>query len=174
MDTFINNELEDIDTDSSIENPSEHNELFDKYTLETFPEPYNSIGQFIMSTISGVAVTYLNKLNNKKEVSYEKDINTYINYCANSPTDNYMEELSLKLHLNLNTESDNNIFKNILCQIKTICINIFNQIITQHYNIFTNYTELNSQELIDTFTKDLLIVLIPMIKYSLISNVITK
>ena len=79
-----NFELSDIDSDEDIE-------------LKDFPEPYNTLGQFIMTAIVGAIVHYIVTFRNKKDIDnkeYHKYINKYFNYCKNSNDDLYINEIN--------------------------------------------------------------------------------
>lgn len=167
-------ELSDIDSDSDIENPSQFNELFDNHLLESFPEPFNIIGQFIMTTINGAAMSYLIKLKNNKSPTYILDIKAYIKYCKNSIDDSYILELSSKLNLNLDDTNDKQKYNKILDNIEIISINIMCDFLNLHTNLFNKYLLIANNDLnVDTFNADIVKNLIPMIKYNLISNVIS-
>jgi len=166
------NNLLDIDSDSDIENPTEHNELLDKLTLECYPDPFNTIGQFIMSAINGASVSYLIKLKESKQTDYISDINIYFRYCKNSPDDSYIQELSSKLKLNTVDNSDNIRLHLIIDQINKISIDLMVNFIKLNKDLFEEYRLLSNAEFdIDIFNANLLKRLIPMIKYSLISNI---
>ena len=63
--------LEDIDTDSDIENPTDYNELFDRLSLDAYPEPFDTIGQLILTAITGASIAHLVKLKeNENNISY--------------------------------------------------------------------------------------------------------
>ena len=68
--------LSDSDSDSdkeyisdSIINTNSIN-LLDKLELEYFPEPFNTIGQILLSAISGASVAYIMNLRSNKYHSY--------------------------------------------------------------------------------------------------------
>ena len=161
--------LIDIDSDSDIENPTEHNEFFDKLTLDSFPDPYNTIGQFIMTAISGASISHLIKLNENKPATYVADIEIYFQYCKNSHDDNYINDLISRLTIDkskLNITMD---------KIKDITIDIMARFIDSNIEIFNKHRSKSDNEFnMDLFNADILKNLIPLIKYSLISNIISK
>ena len=161
--------LVDIDSDSDIESPTEYNEMFDKLSLVYYPDPFNTFGQIIMSAISGASVSYIIKLQTNNVVNYETDLIAYFTYCKNSPEDNYICEITEKLKLN------NEQLVLILNQLQTISINIMTKLIEINSELFESYMNRSPEDFnIDMFNADILKHLIPMIKYSLLSNIKTK
>lgn len=161
--------LIDIDSDSDIENPTEYNEMFDKLSLVCYPDPYNTFGQIIMSAISGASISYIIKLQNGKIADFESDINTYFIYCKNTTEDDYINEITNQLKLN------NEQLVLILDQLQLITTNIMKNLIESNTDLFDSYRLISNDDFnIDTFSADILKLLIPMIKYSLLSNIKTK
>ena len=161
--------LVDIDSDSDIENPTEYNEMFDKLTLDSFPDPFNTIGQFILTAISGASISHLIKLKENKPISYIRDIEIYFQYCKNSPDDNYINDLILRLNTDMTR------LNIILDKIKDITIDIMARFIDSNIEIFNKHKSKSDNEFnMDLFNADILKNLIPLIKYSSISNIISK
>ena len=68
--------------------------------LKDFPEPYNSLGQFIVSTITGAIANYIIIFKNKQNIDYKayhSYINKYFNYCKNTTDDLYINEINSHL-----------------------------------------------------------------------------
>ena len=167
--------LIDIDSDSDIENPTEYNEMLDKLSLAYYPDPYNTFGQLIMSAISGSAMIYLTKLKTNKPTSFETDIKAYFTYCKNSPDDNYIIEISNQLKIDLSDINQKHKLISILDQISIITIDIMTEFIKMNSDLFELYRSKSEEEFnIDAFSADIIKILIPMIKYSLLSNIKTK
>jgi hypothetical protein len=161
--------LIDIDSDSDIENPTEYNEMFDKLSLVYYPDPYNTFGQIIMSAISGASISYIVKLQTNKPTNFESDINAYFLYCKNTSEDDYICEIMSQLKLN----TDQLVL--ILDQLQTITINIMRNLIDSNTDLFNRSIAQSASDFnIDLFSADILKLLIPMIKYSLLSNIKTK
>jgi hypothetical protein len=168
-------DLDDINSDSDIENPTEYNEILDNLTLEYYPDPFNTIGQFIMTAISGAAISHLVRLKENKPISYRTDINIYFQYCKKSPDDNYINELVSRLNLDINEIEDSQRLNMILDQINNISINIMDNFVELHVDLFNKHKSKSEEDFnMDLFNADILKNLIPMIKYSLISNIKTK
>lgn len=108
--------LSDSDSESDNETSqnllNEHKDFFDNLQLQYFPEPYNSIGQFVLSATVGVLMMYINKsrsnLNNSAcnvgtgdagVLSYNEYLDTYFTYCNNTTNDSYLNELLEKINL---------------------------------------------------------------------------
>ena len=156
--------LPDIDSDNG--SPSEFNDYLDNKTLEYFPEPFSTIAQFILSTISGIMTSYIEKQRANKSINYIENINTYFNYCRTTDCDNYIIEIADNLKLDI--KDDKEILNKILDDIENITTNIFNVFInTKLDNIYKSEDNFD----IDTFNINVLKNLIPMIKYSMISHI---
>jgi len=164
--------LVDIDSDSDIENPTDYNEMFDKLSLEYYPEPFDTMGQIIMTAITGASISYLIKLKENKPITYITDIETYFKYCKNSPDDNYVNEILSKFNL---TDTNNIKFSIIMDNIKDISINLMKTFIDNNIDLFDKHKSKSEKDFnIDLFNADIIKILIPMIKYSLISDIKSK
>jgi hypothetical protein len=167
--------LIDIDSDSDIENPTEYNKMFDKLSLAYYPDPYNTFGQLIMSAIGGSSMIYLTKLKANKPTSYETDIEAYFTYCKNSPDDNYIIEITNQLKIDLSDTNQKHKLVLILDQLKIITVNIMTEFVRVNSDLFEFYRSKSDEDFkIDTFSADIIKVLLPMIKYSLLSDIKTK
>ncbi len=162
--------LIEIDSDSDIENPTQYNDIMDKLTLEYFPDPFNTIGQFIMTAISGASISCLIKLRENKLISFTTDIESYFQYCKKTEDDNYINDLIKKLKL----DNNNSKLDLILNKITDISNNIMKDLYNSHSDIFDKHKNIPESDFnIDIFNVDIIKVMIPLIKYSLISNIIS-
>lgn len=169
----IENIIELSDSDSDIENPTNYNEYLDNLTLESFPEPFNIIGQFILSTLTGTLHNYLIKLKANNVVNYIEDLKLYFNYCKNTTNDDYIKEIATYLKLDIIQDKEE--LEKILEKIETITINIFSNFIEIKNDIINHYLCLLDNDFnIDNFNATIIKNIIPMLKYSTISNIKTK
>lgn len=95
----------------------------DNLDLKYYPEPYNTIAQYILSSVVG---SYMAYLNNPKKVVDDmlkfKLVDNYFKYCQNVESDEYLNEIFNSLNL-----SDDN--KNsILDRCKDLAYEIINKI----------------------------------------------
>lgn len=98
----IDNFLEDS-TDSSSESSTEFNNNFlNNLELEYYPEPFKTLGSFILSATVGIMTSHiLNKQN------LENITELYFKYCKNTENDNYIDELIKKINLENNLDKIN-------------------------------------------------------------------
>ena len=111
---FDNFNLSDSESNSELDSEinknllNDNKDFFDNLQLQYFPDPYNSIGQFILSSVVGIAMMYINKRRSNLEskiLSYDEYLDTYFTYCNNTTNDSYLNELLEKINL-IDTESD--------------------------------------------------------------------
>lgn len=167
----IENIIELTDSDSEID-PTNYNEYLDNLTLESFPEPYNIIGQFILSTLTGTLNIYLIKIKANQDIDYIKNLKLYFTYCKNTTTDYYINEIITNLKLNI--IQDKNIIDEIFDKIELVAINILSNFIETKCDIINHYLLENNDLNIDNLNVFIIKNIIPMLKYSMISNIKTK
>lgn len=148
-----NFELSDSAEDSETSFDQETIEVLDKLELKYFPEPYNTIGQFILSSIVGVSTVYIMKLRAHKSVKQSELLDLYFNYCRDVKNDNYILELRKNV--------DN--FTIVLEKIK----NIVNKITTQLSDKFSSYVTIPDDKFsVESFNADIMKNVIQLIKFS--------
>lgn len=148
-----NFELSDLAEDSETSFDQETIEVLDKLELKYFPEPYNTIGQFILSSIVGVSTVYIMKLRAHKSVKQSELLDLYFNYCRDVKNDNYILELRKNV--------DN--FTIVLEKIK----NIVNKITTQLSDKFSSYVTIPDDKFsVESFNADIMKNVIQLIKFS--------
>lgn len=95
----------------------------DNLDIKYYPEPYNTLAQYILSSIVGSYIAYLN--HPKKEVDDMlkfKLVDNYFKYCQNTNSDKYLNEIFNILNLS----DDNKI--DILDKCKNLAYEIINKI----------------------------------------------
>jgi hypothetical protein len=93
MDKFLSEgeklELSDSDSDDGLD--VNNLSYYDTLELIYYPEPYNKFGQFILSTVVGISMTYIKK---NKEIDINKLVDLYFTYCLSvDNNDNYLNEI---------------------------------------------------------------------------------
>lgn len=148
-----NFEMSDFSEDSETSLDQESIETLDKLELKYYPEPYNTIGQFILSSIVGASTVYVMKLRSNKVVEQSKLLDLYFDYCQNVKNDNYILELSKNV--------DN--FKAILNKTK----NVANKIIMQISDKIAYYVTIPDDIFsVESFNADIMKNVIQLIKFS--------
>lgn len=84
----------DIDSSSDIDD-----DILEKLELQYYPEPYKSLGSFILSAVVGIMTSYIL---NKQDL--EKITDLYYTYCKNTENDNYLDEIIKKIGLENNLD----------------------------------------------------------------------
>jgi hypothetical protein len=98
-------ELSDVDSDEYNENYESkndvviNNDMYDQYGLKYFPEPHLTIGQFIMSCVVGILISYYMDIITNKSKPIIKYIESYYKYCKETcEVDDYLMSLLDKIH----------------------------------------------------------------------------
>jgi hypothetical protein len=154
--------LSDFENDETSSDENDFNlnlDLYNKENISTldnldlkyYPEPYNTVAQFILSSVVGTYMAYLNYLNKEgDDMLKTKLVDNYFKYCQSVDTDEYLNELFNKLNL-----SDVNKIV-ILDRCKDLIYELINKI---------NYDNLNNDNLESTNIK-LIQETISIIKFS--------
>lgn len=109
------------------------------FELKDFPEPYNTLGQFIMSTVVGALTNYIMVLRNNKIIDvkeYHNYINKYFNYCKIVNDDDYINQIFKLL------PTDNNDYIDKICETTII---VADNVMLIHDN-YSNYVSLNDKD----------------------------
>ncbi len=109
------------------------------FELKDFPEPYNTLGQFIMSTVVGALTNYIMVLRNNKIIDvkeYHNYINKYFNYCKIINDDDYINQIFKLL------PTDNNDYIDKICETTII---VADNVMLIHDN-YSNYVSLNDKD----------------------------
>jgi hypothetical protein len=176
--------LSDSDSDSDNELNqnllNEHKDFFDNLQLQYFPEPYNSVGQFVLSATVGVLMMYINKSRNNVDntgvLSYNEYLDTYFTYCNNTSSDSYLNELLEKINLidynslkEGNSESieyRNKILK-LLDSLKKYSKEIVGQLFENNIDTLNEYIAMPDSEFkLDSVSVTLIQLLVPLIKFT--------
>ena len=105
-------------------------------------------------------------------INYIDDIKLYIDYCKNTNTDDYINEIAISLELDIIKDKEE--LNKILDDIQKVSINIFNNFVNKTDIINYHLNKFDDDFNIDSFNANVLRTLIPMIKYSMISHIKTK
>ena len=162
-------ELSDSESDDELVFGKTDIDLLDSLQLQYFPEPYNSIGQFLISAIIGSCTSYLARTKDnliKSQNELYTYLDTYTDYCKNVSNDEYINQLYLSLKLDPNNESEkikiNKILDNTKSYANQLLTELVKKILNTHTFIKTASDEIDMQELNQELTNNL----IPMIKFS--------
>lgn len=101
---------DDNDIFDDIQSIKDNIKLFNNTELSKFPEPFNTIAQFIISSLVGVSISYIQA---KKASIYDIMVDTYFKYCKNAIDDKYINDIASILKLD-RTKKDDLIKFNIL------------------------------------------------------------
>ena len=172
-------ELSDTESDSDDEvelNQSNIN-LLNNLELRYFPEPYNSIGQFLVSAIIGVCSSFLmrtkdNLVKDNNEIFTCFD--TYINYCKNVKNDEYINQIYKVLKLDPDTEDDQHKMEIIFNNIKQYANQLLVELIKTDILNNTKYTNQIDNTNMEQFNQDLTNDIIPLIKFSQMVKIFNK
>jgi hypothetical protein len=165
-------------SDSDSDNQENYNlksnlEILDKLDLRYYPEPFNTLGQFLMSVIVGTITAYIFNMRANKIFVLEKSLEAYFDYCKNVKSDNYINELTT--NLKLDTSNTENIIKlNIILEkLKSLSFEIINNLLISNEKKYTRYIELSNTDFnIETVNADMLIDLKQLINLSILIDLI--
>ena len=168
----------DFDSDNKVkyktDNIKIHTNILDKLELQYFPEPYNSLGQFIISSVVGALTTYIMKsrLNNlKNQLEYHTFLDIYYKYCSNTSNDIYINELFLKLKLDLSSDQEE-ILK-ILNKSNIFAKELMDELLDKDEIIINKYIKMPENEFsIESFNTNIMQNIISLIKFSKLSEIL--
>jgi len=173
-DKVINFNLSDCESNSDsdsdnyqcIELVKQNIKIFDNLDLKYFPEPYNSLGQFILSSISGTIITYIVKKRSKQNISeneYIKYLDMYYTYCNSVTTvDNYLNDILKKFNYD---ESDSEQINLFLLNASVYAKEIITLFFNDHSNIYNNFVLISDDDFsIDNLNIEIVKIIIPYIK----------
>jgi hypothetical protein len=162
----INFELSDTESDHGSNTNFDYNvDILDDLELKYYPEPYNTIGQFILSAISGALSSYILSSRAKKNQSYKYHMDSYFLYCKKIKDDEYIDSLLDILKLDKTNDKDNSRFKIILDNINIMCNQLMDElIITDKYKKYLSVS--NEDFSIESFNSDIIKDIIDLIKFN--------
>jgi hypothetical protein len=162
-----NFELSDTDdeNDDDFKTLIEQNKYaLDDIELKYYPEPYNFLGQFIVSAISGAYTIYLINIKNRKlddELEYHKYLDMYYKYCKNTKNDDYITKLCSNLKIKDTDDKYNTIFD----KSNQLCKKIMDEMIKLKIS-----DKITNIDISDKFNFELFNLITPFIKFSDINN----
>lgn len=174
------------DNETNIDIAKSNTILLDKLELQYFPEPYLSLGQFILSSIVGASVAFIVKSRADKTINslaFNNYLDIYYKYCNNSSTsDDYLNELLVKFNF-LNNESSETLESNQTQanEKNTNLLNKSNEYAKELASIFfvenidilnTNLNLSDVEFNIEQLNVELVKKIVPMIKFSKLSQII--
>ena len=170
-------DMSENDTDSDISNEinnefESHIEYLNKLELKYYPEPYNSLGQFILSSIVGSTTSYILSLRTTKSqtINYHTYLDSYNKYCKNAHNDEYLKNLKQILKIDDQTESSLK-FSLLMDNINKTSKEIMDNFIQIKFDSYIKYLE----ESVDTFSleklnSNIIFDVLPLIKFSTLYN----
>jgi hypothetical protein len=154
----------DFKTDSS---------LLDKLELQYYPEPFNTLGQFMVSAISGAASSYILSSRAQINRSHKDHLNAYFAYCKKIDTDDYVDSIYLALKLDKNSDEDKVKFEIVLERINNVCEQIMNELIQSTTEKYAKYILASNEDFsIESFNADVIKDVIGLIKFSKIADLV--
>lgn len=158
---YENFELSDSDDDEeykTIINENKH--VLNDLELKYFPEPYNFLGEFIISAIVGAYTIYLINIKNKKvmeENEYNDYLDVYFKYCSKTTNDNYITDLCSHLNLKANDKQ----YVSIIEKSNKLCKNIMDKLVKLNLS-----DKLSEIEVSDKFNLELFNLVVPFVKFN--------
>lgn len=154
----------DIKTDSS---------LLDKLDLKYYPEPYNSLGQFMVSAISGATCSYILASRAKNIKPHNEYLKAYFSYCKKIEADDYVESILTALKLDRSNTEDNIKFEIILESVLNVCNKLMDELIESFTEKYEKYILCSDEDFsIDSFNLDVIKDIIGLIKFSEIADLV--
>lgn len=185
---LTNFNLSDSESDSDGESFNDiaksNSELLDKLELQYFPEPYLSLGQFILSSIVGASVAFIVKSRSNININssaFNDYLDIYYKYCGNSAvSDDYLNELLLKFNFINCEQLDETKQKETNDKINLLLIKSNNYAKEIASAFFTEYTDILNTNLnltdsefnVEQLNIKLVKKIIPMIKFSKLSQIV--
>jgi len=167
----MNNQEKENQTNISTESESsEDSELdlniLDDVGIKFYPEPYKTIGEFMLYTIVGASTNYIANLRLGRRTNINNMIDNYIKYCKNVETDVYISGMKNKLNLT-NNKTDNEKFQKILENIIDSIKKIIDTITKNSHTKYEQFISVSESELkIEAFLELIMADVIPEIKLS--------
>jgi len=147
--------------------------LLDELDLQYYPEPYNTLGQFMVTAISGAASSYILLSRAKINRKYVDHLNAYFSYCKKAESDEYIESILTALKLDRSNEEDHIKFEIILDKINNVCNQLMDELIESTVDKYSKYILASDEDFsIESFNADILRDIISLIKFSKIVDLI--
>jgi hypothetical protein len=147
--------------------------LLDKLELQYYPEPYNALGQFIVSAISGTASSYILSSRAKVSRKYKDHLNAYFAYCKKVESDEYVDSILSTLKLDRTNEEDKIKFEVIMERTNKVCSELMDEFIESTVDKYAKYILASDEEFsIELFNADVIKDIIGIIKFSKISEIV--
>jgi hypothetical protein len=138
---------DDIFNDFDNDEEANINEIFkdpkicDTLEIDDFPEPYKTIGYFMLSALSGATVAYImnarNTSNDKvKKVTPNEYFDIYFKYCSGVKNDDYINEIAKKLKFDLSIDDDAHNFTTILSKLNESSKMLMDEIVENKYDTY--------------------------------------
>lgn len=171
--TYDIGKIDFSDSDGSDNDYSTNIDLLNKLELRYFPEPYDTIGQFILSSIVGACTSYIMNLRANKSVDYSKFINAYYKYCKTVLNDDYINEIKKNLSIDASKTEDNNKFEQILDKTSDTAKELMSKLIDINGPLFDKFKDQSNETFsVESFNSAIIKELIPLIKFEKIINLI--
>jgi hypothetical protein len=156
-----------------------NSELLDKLDLKYFPEPYNTLGQFMVSAISGATCSYILASRAKNIKPHNEYLKAYFSYCKKIESDDYVESILTALKLDRSNTEDNIKFEIILERILNVCNKLMNELMesftekSEKSEKYEKYILCSDEDFsIDSFNLDVIKDIIGLIKFSEIADLV--
>ena len=153
-----------------------NSELLDKLDLKYYPEPYNTLGQFMVSAISGATCSYILASRAKNIKPYNEYLKAYFSYCKKIESDDYVESILTVLKLDRSNTEDNIKFEIILERILNVCNKLMDKLMesfTEKSEKYEKYILCSDEDFsIDSFNLDTIKDIIGLIKFSEIAELV--
>jgi hypothetical protein len=147
--------------------------LLDKLELQYYPEPFNTLGQFIVSAISGATSSYILSSRAKINRPYKDHLNAYFAYCRKVESDHYVESIITALKLDKNLDEDKVRFEIILDRINHLSEQLMDELINSTTDKYDKYILASDEEFsIESFNVDVIKDIISLMKFNKIENLI--
>ena len=172
------NRIIDGNFNLSDESDSESNfndddiKFLNRYDLKYYPQPYNNLGQLIMSAIVGTLTSFILNKRENKDFDLEKSLNKYFDYCKKVENDKYINELVNELELDRDDLEDKVKLLLILDKTRNLTIQLVNELLLNNNSYSSYIKQLEDKFNIEQLGIDLLKDIINILKFNKLKNLV--
>jgi hypothetical protein len=146
--------------------------FLNRYDLKYYPQPYNNLGQLIMSAIVGTLTSFILNKRENKDFDLEKSLNKYFDYCKKVENDKYVNELVNELELDRDDLEDKVKLLLILDKTRNLTIQLVNELLFNNNSYSSYIKKLEDEFNIEQLGIDLLKDIINILKFDRLKNLV--
>jgi len=130
----------DTDSEFKFDNSNDDDIKFlNTLHLEDYPQPYNTLGQLIMSAMTGITISYILNKKIDKEFNVDIYVKKYFDYLKTVEKDQYVNDILLKLEIDRDNIEDNIKFNIILDKTQQLTIDLLNELLDKNNLKYSSY-----------------------------------